>query len=271
MRLTPHNYSPSVLGKIVRSCAREPSFEGATEALDDLAELTISSRQASRIAQDVGQQLQADRDDNVEQYQASELKPRVEMRPALAVVGVDGGRLQIRGEGDGPGSHDPSWREDKIALLATAAISVSDSDPEPDLPDCFRDQKYVEKLLRGIGGQGPMSQPDAQADSPADSTPTASEEPADTRKRPELLVRTYVASTCTSEQFGPMVAAAAQCAEGATHLSGTKETWVAPFAPFAPEEQRAFLRSSLMAAPGSARCFIADLTFQRSISNGAEP
>ena len=44
----------------------------------------------------------------------------------------------------------PSWREDKIALLATATITVSGSDPEPDLPDCFRDQKFVEKLLRGI-------------------------------------------------------------------------------------------------------------------------
>jgi hypothetical protein len=210
LRLTPHNYSPSVLGKIVRSCVREPSFEGATEALDDLAELTISSRQASRIAHEVGQELQAQRDDNVEQFQAGELKPRVATRPALAVVGVDGGRLQIRGQGDGPGSHDPSWREDKIALLATAAINVSDSDPEPDLPDCFRNQKFVEKLLRGIGNQGPMSQADAQADSPADSTATASEEPDDTRKRPELLVRTYVASTCTSEEFGPMAAAAAQ-------------------------------------------------------------
>jgi hypothetical protein len=210
LRLTPHNYSPSVLGKIVRSCAREPSFEGATEALEDLTELTISSRQAGRIAHEIGQQLQAERDHRVEQSQARELKPRVEMRPPLAVVGVDGGRLQIRGEGDGPGSHDPSWREDKISLLATAAITVSDSDPEPELPDCFGDQKYVEKLLRGIGGQGPMSPPDPQAESPAESAPADSQGPAETRKRPELWVRTYVASTCTSEEFGPMVAAEAQ-------------------------------------------------------------
>jgi hypothetical protein len=209
LRLTPHNCSPSVLGKIVRSCAREPSFEGAAEALKDLAEVTVSSRQAGRIAHEVGQELQARRDQQVEQFEAGKLTPRVETRPALAVVGVDGGRLQVRSEGDGPGSHDPAWREDKIALLATAKIVGFDSDPEPDLPDCFRERKFVEKLLRGISGQGPMSSADAQADGPADSVPTASEEPADARERPELLVRTYVASTCTSEEFGPMVAAEA--------------------------------------------------------------
>jgi Holliday junction resolvasome RuvABC ATP-dependent DNA helicase subunit len=58
LRLTPHNHSPSVLGKIVRSSARQVSFEEAAEALDDLAELTISSRQTSRIAQEVGQRVQ---------------------------------------------------------------------------------------------------------------------------------------------------------------------------------------------------------------------
>jgi hypothetical protein len=97
-----------------------------------LAELTISSRQTSRIAQEVGQQLQAQRDHHVEQFQARELTPRVETRPALAVVEVDGGRLRIRGLGDGPGAHDASWREDKISRLATAAITVFDADPEPE-------------------------------------------------------------------------------------------------------------------------------------------
>ncbi len=83
-----------MLGKIVRSCAREPSFKEASDALAELAEVTISSRQAGRIAHEVGQQLQADRDQRVEQFQAQTLKPHVETRPAaLAIIGVDGGRL----------------------------------------------------------------------------------------------------------------------------------------------------------------------------------
>jgi hypothetical protein len=225
LRLTPHSYSPSVFGKIVRSSAREPSFEEATKALDDLAELTISSRQTGRIAHEVGQQLQAQRDHHLVQFQARELKPRVATRPALAVVEVDGGRLRIRKEGDGPGAHDASWREDKIAMLATVAITVSDADPEPELPACFRDRAYVEKLVREISGVSSMSPSDPPDERPADAPPTATdppdERPADapptvttspkpSRPRPELLVRTYVASTCSSDAFGPMVAAEAE-------------------------------------------------------------
>jgi hypothetical protein len=199
-----------VLGKILRANARQPSFQDAAEALEDLAEVTVSSRQASRLAQEFGQELRADRDRHVEQFQAHRLKARVETRPALAVVGVDGGRLQIRGEGDGPGAHNSSWREDKISVLATAAITSFDSDPEPDLPDCFRNREYVEKLVRGVAGHGPISQPDPQAEIPVDAPPAVVDRKGNTRERPKLLVRTYVASTCSSEEFGPMVAAEAQ-------------------------------------------------------------
>ena len=162
------------------------------------------------MAHEVGQHLQDDRDDRVEQLRTRELQPRVETRSALAVIEVDGGRLQIRGEGDGPGAHDSAWREDKIAVPATAAITVSESDPEPDLPAWYRDREYVEKLVGGISGSGPMSQADPQAQSLADSPAPASEPQNDSRKRPELLVRTDVASTCPSQDFGPMVAAEAQ-------------------------------------------------------------
>lgn len=210
MRLTPHHHSPSVLGKIVRSGAREASFEEAAEALDDLAELTISSRQVGRIAEEVGQQLQTQRDHQVGQFQARTLTPRVETRPALAVVEVDGGRLRIRGEGDGPGAHDASWREDKIAMLATAAITVFDADPEPELPACFRDRKYVEKLVRGISGASSMSPSDPPDEPPAGAKPPDTGSPESSRRKPELLVRTYVASTCSSDAFGPMVAAEAE-------------------------------------------------------------
>jgi hypothetical protein len=198
------------LGKILRANVREPSFQDAAEALEDLAEVTISSRQASRLAQEFGQELRTERDHHVEQFQARQLKARVETRPALAVIGVDGGRLQIRGEGDGPGAHDSSWREDKISVLATAAITGFDSDPEPDLPECFRNREYVEKLVRGVAGQGPISQPDPQAETLVDAPPAVADKKGNTRERPELLVRTYVASTCSSEEFGPMVAAEAQ-------------------------------------------------------------
>lgn len=151
--------------------------------------------------------MEADRDRQVQRFQDRQLTPAVTTRPALAVVEVDGGRLQIRGAGDGPGAHDGSWREDKISILATATITVSDADPEPDLPACFRDRNYVEGLVRGISGESSLSSSDPPAENLADSAPTSADARAEPRKRPELLVRTYVASTCPSERFGPMVAA----------------------------------------------------------------
>ena len=69
-----------------------PPFQEASQVLEDLAELTISPRQAGRIAQEVGQQWQAQRDQRVEQFQAHTLQPRIETHPASAVVEVDGPR-----------------------------------------------------------------------------------------------------------------------------------------------------------------------------------
>jgi hypothetical protein len=225
LRLTPHGYSPSVLGKILRASARHPSFQEAADALWDMAEVTISSRHVTRIAAEVGHELEAVRDQQTQQFQARQLDPAVTTRSALAVVEVDGGRLQIRGAADGPGAHQVAWREDKIALLATAACQTFDADPEPELPACFRDQQYVAKLVREIGGEAalgaiaPASEPPPEASrataavtATAAAVPTATTAAADAppSRAPELLVRTYVASTCDSDTFGPMVAAEAQ-------------------------------------------------------------
>jgi hypothetical protein len=57
LRLTPHDYSPSVIRKVVHSAAREPSFREAAEAMADLAEVSISGRQLDRIAHEVGERL----------------------------------------------------------------------------------------------------------------------------------------------------------------------------------------------------------------------
>jgi hypothetical protein len=178
-----------------------------------MAEVTISPRQLTRIAQEVGHQLETCRDQQVQQLQDQQLVATVATRPALAVVQVDGGRLQIRGAGAGPGAHDPSWREDKVSLLATATLKKAETDPEPELPACFRDSKYMEKLAREIGGVGPLGATDAPPEHRADATPATTpkqEADARTKRAPEFWVRTYVASTCDSETFGPMVAAEAR-------------------------------------------------------------
>jgi hypothetical protein len=42
--------------------------------------------------------------------------------------------------GDDPSAHNGSWREDKISVLATAAIASFGSDSEPESPDCSRNR-----------------------------------------------------------------------------------------------------------------------------------
>jgi len=199
-----------VLRKVVRSAAREPSFREAAEAMADMAEVTISGRQLDRIARELGEQLQARRDEQVDRFHSGTLEPRVETRPALAVVEVDGGRLQLRGEGQGPGAHEAAWREDKVAILATMSHVVSECDPEPVLPACFRDRDYVGKVIGAIGGTGPMGPPASEVDEPAVLPIPAAAGTAAPRPAPELAVRTYVATTASVDRFGPMVAAEAQ-------------------------------------------------------------
>ena len=184
LRLTPHDYSPSVLRKVVRSAAREPSFREAAEAIAEMADVPISGRQLGRIAREVGEQLRAERDEHVDRFRAGTLGPRIETRPALAVVEVDGGRLQVRGEREGPGAYQAAWCEDKIAILATMVPVVSECDPEPELPDCFRDRRYVEKVIGAIGGTGPMGPSSPETERPALLPITAAREPSEPRRVP---------------------------------------------------------------------------------------
>jgi hypothetical protein len=215
LRLGSHNFSPAILGKIIRFAARSHSFKDASEALADGAEITLSERQLGRIAHEVGDELQQDRDRRVEQFQAREATIEAPVVPRLAVVIVDGGRLQVRSEvpGRGPGAHDSCWREDKVASLLTMSTQSHDQDPHPELPRCFTGKRQVVELVRGITGQGAMA--DVIESAPAEpahlnlAEPTETEPEPQSRWQPEPLVRTCQATMGSSEVFGPMVAAEA--------------------------------------------------------------
>ena len=214
MRLDSHNFSPAIFGKIVRAAVRNTSFAAAAESLNDEAEITISDRQVGRIAHEVGDQLQHQRDRRVEAFRQKPATPEVPVAPRLAAVFVDGGRLQTRSEepGQGPGVHDPAWREDKVANLLTMHTQIHDHDPHPELPRCFTKKREVVELVQGIAGQGAL----ADVIDPGDEAPPAltvfepAEDEQGPRWPPEPLVRTCQATLGSSEAFGPMVAAEAQ-------------------------------------------------------------
>lgn len=214
MRLDSHGFSPAILGKIVRAAARNPAFATAAESLADEAEVQISARQVERIAHEFGGQMQDDRDRRVEAFRDQPPEPEAPVVPRLAVVFVDGGRLNTRSEvpGQGPGAHDPAWREDKVANLLTMSTESRDHDPHPELPRCFIQQHAVVELVQGITGQGSLTDVVEAGEETAPALaifePVADQ--PQRRWQPEPLVRTCAATLESSEAFGPMVAAEAQ-------------------------------------------------------------
>jgi hypothetical protein len=236
LRLDSHDFSPKILGKIVRAAARCTSFDAAAESLADEAEVDISGRQAGRIAHEIGAQLLRDRDQRVEQFGNRPATPESSLVPRLAAVFVDGGRLRTRSEepGQGPGVHDPAWREDKVANLVTMSTKSHDQDPHPELPRCFTQRHEVVKLVQGIAGQGALADviETGGEDPPALTVFAPIEDEPSPRWQPEPLVRTCQATLGSSEEFGPIVAAEAQrrnffAAQSRAFLgNGAERTWV---------------------------------------------
>lgn len=217
MRLDSHNFSPAILGKILRATARSASFAAAAESLVDEAEIAISGRQAGRIAHEVGGQLRDERDRRVEQFQDRQATAESPIVPRLAVVAVDGGRIHTRSEepGQGAGVHTPAWREDKVAHFSTMSTQCHADDPHPQLPRCFTQKKGVVELVQGIAGQGALAdivEPGGESAPAALTVFEPADEPEKERPRwpPEPLVRTCQATLGSSDEFGPMVAAEAQ-------------------------------------------------------------
>jgi hypothetical protein len=213
LRLDSHGFSPTILGKLVRAAARSTSFATAAESLIDEAEITVSDRQVERIAHEVGAQLQQERDRRTDAFQKRQAKCDVPVVPRLAVVLIDGGRLQTRTEetGRGTGVFDPAWREDKIANLLTMHSEIHELDPHPELPRCFVGKQAVVELVQGIAGQGALADvvdSNEEAASKLTVFDATSDEPRP-RWQPEPLVRTCQATLESSDEFGPMVAAEA--------------------------------------------------------------
>lgn len=213
MRLDSHGFSPTILGKIVRAAARTTSFDAAAESLADEAEVQISSRQVGRIAHEVGEQLRQARDQRVDAFESKQAKPEAPVTPRLAVVSIDGGRLHTRSEasGQGPGVHEPAWREDKVADFVTMSTESHGADPHPELPRCFTKKKDVVELVQGVAGQGALADVIEGGDEgpPALAVFEPADHPPKRQWPPEPLVRTCLGTLESSDAFGPMVASEA--------------------------------------------------------------
>lgn len=178
--------------------ARDPAYKLAAETLQETAEIRISARHLRNLSVQVGGELVDSRDAKTEAYFQQPL-PRVHTEPTtpirLACVSVDGGRVQTRLDGGPNGVQEPHWRETKNGLFMRMTGVAFEEDPHPQLPECFRDRKYLKNLLSGVVDQ---------------EVPSVEVEKSDLKSwRPERLFRTCISSLCDSDSFGRMMQAEA--------------------------------------------------------------
>jgi hypothetical protein len=94
------NYSPHVQRQIVYAGVHNTSFAAGREDLLNLARVKISEKQVERVSERIGQERVDQRDKQVQAFLALPMMEKfatpVAHPPDLAVVSMDGGRLQIR-------------------------------------------------------------------------------------------------------------------------------------------------------------------------------
>lgn len=173
----------------------------AAKTLRLLADTSVSGRHVGRLTEAVGAELVAQRDERAEAHRTRQLRAQVPNAPGVVVVEVDGGRYQRRAEGQGCGARDPQWREDKVACLVTLASTTHECDPQPEPPECFLDREHVRRMTACPAAKEPEIAGEAIAPAP----------PLERIDwQPERLVRTCVATTRDSDEFGRLVGAEAK-------------------------------------------------------------
>jgi len=201
---------------MVRAGVKSESFRAASEELAEQCELKIGPKAIERLVQRIGQERIDQRNAAVASHEKLPLTKRDGVAdsqrpsPAVAMVSVDGGRLQVRSSvsDSKPTSH---WRESKTAVLETYLGQTYEVDPDPDVPRCFLNLKRTTKMVRGLGHALPAGlEFEDQDAAPREKLPARRGRRRSSRPgRPKRLVRSVLASRARSENFGPMMHQAA--------------------------------------------------------------
>jgi hypothetical protein len=232
--------SPELQRKVVYAGTTSGSFEQGSEDLAVYMKLQINAKQVERVTERIGQERCGERDAAVEDYMSLPLterkdKPADVAAPAVAVVGVDGGRVQIRDDSwpspnkavtapaesaaedetlppddQHRGRH---WREDKIGLLMTMTSEEKTSDPCPEIPSAFLDPTRITKLTRELKTKKAASVEESKqemaraGDTPEDGVQVLAEEGQKVQwQPPEVKDKHLTATRKPWRLFGPMVA-----------------------------------------------------------------
>jgi hypothetical protein len=220
--------SPAVLKKVIYAGVRSGSFELGSDALWNLADLDVPTKQVERRTKQIGTERCAERDAAAAAHSERPLaerkvNPPGVKSPELAVVQMDGGRLQILDracvtEDRASGGTAPSkkkgqhWREDKVGLLASMTSQPCVEDPCPTVPTHFIDPARIPRLAQEIKSKSKSPDRESTPETVPPSEPSLSGAPAPAASRyepPELVERSVVATKHGVDVFGGLLATAA--------------------------------------------------------------
>ena len=232
--------------KIAFAGTHSTSYRQAASLVTELFELPLTAPQVRRVCKSIGAERCAERDAETAAYAELPLVARKGVPDGaeasdVAVVGVDGGRLQIidshddaaeespDDDGEEPVNHGRHWREDKIGMMMAMTSDEHESDPCPEVPETFVDPLRILKLTRELKKSGPAptdANDAAEADDDA-ADDDAAAEPQTHWKPPKVKAKSFVASRRPWSAFGPMVAAAAW-QQGSSARRGRRSWATAP-------------------------------------------
>ncbi|MGQ9915764.1 MAG: hypothetical protein ACUVQQ_15605 [Thermogutta sp.] len=202
---------------MVSASTRSRSYEEASAALQELAELEISAKRCARITQRIGRERLAERAARSMAFEQQPLPTQKGASPAdapangwegrVAAVVVDGGRLQLRDERWGtpkePGERRSWWREPKLGVVVTFQSRESAEDPLPEIPASLLDPLFViprvmemKRARAGMEGSQEAAVPARLPEAPAS-------EPH--RWSPPPLVQSVVGTLRSYEELGLLV------------------------------------------------------------------
>lgn len=131
--------TPEIVRVAIQLAAETRSFERAAVTMKHTLGFGLSAKTIERLVGQVGKELSHN--------QTQEIGSKETLVPDVAVVSCDGGRIRTREPDQGPGVHDPAWRETKNASFEKMTSPTSlEQDPCPVLPDTFRQVAHVAQI-----------------------------------------------------------------------------------------------------------------------------
>ena len=177
------------------------AFSEAAYNLEELANLHISGRHVLRLTERIGTEWAQRRDQELEAYKQGQLPRLYTQAPAAAAVMLDGGRAQTRATPSGPGVKDPEWHEPKYGCFLTLDTKPSATDPQPDVPAKFLNEKVVPKLVQEIQSVRAPAQTRAQPK----TTPRRRQRKKPVKRPSRHVLRTVIATMAAVDEFGYQV------------------------------------------------------------------